>query len=174
MLFRSIPKAIWLDENTQNQTIIQGMSISIVSSTFLEPFKDKQIIFGEKAYNDHPSIVVDAITSNNAPEGDNVIRINFKYSDGEAWYTTQSEVTIHVKYWYEKFWNRVGLFIIGSLLLVLLHSIGDALYNYVSNKFEQNHNSTINKVLCPYCGRKEYLSKNKWRSEEHTSELQSH
>jgi len=98
----------------------EGSFISFVNATFKQVYPDHTMIFGEKTINHHRPVYIKAISSNNASAGDHIIKVQFLYSDGESWYNSQDEVTIHIREWYELLWVQIGILIIIGLILFFI------------------------------------------------------
>lgn len=115
--------AVWLDEKPEIRPIsAEGGAISLFPVTFMEINGDDRITFGEKTIRGHPPLLFTAFSSEKAALGDNKIKIIFHYSDGKEWYSSQEEVTIHIREWYEKTEYQISL----ALLPIVASIIGFA------------------------------------------------
>lgn len=136
-----------------------GACISLVNAAFKQISPDSTMIFGESVnINGRRPIKIKVNSSENAPSGDHVIKINFVYSDGESWYSSQEEVTIHIRDWYENMWLTI---LIGMFLVILTYlvdrkwlKLGRKLIEYFSfnkkkdglenSKEQKNNNQDMN------------------------------
>jgi hypothetical protein len=95
------PKIVTVDK--------EGSIISIVNVAFIHNQPNGSVIFGEMAIYGHSPICIHANTSD-VPTGDYPIKIKFFYSDGISWYSSEDEVSIHVRSWAEK--NELLIYLI--------------------------------------------------------------
>lgn len=111
---------IWYDKYPQTEIANkEGAQISFVDVTFKHDIIDSDMVFGEKTINGHRPVKIEAHTNNNIPSGDYIIKIQFFYSDGTSWYSSQDEVIIHIKTWAEQ--NEI---IVGFVIPMLTTIIG--------------------------------------------------
>lgn len=128
--------AVFLGECPDIQTASGkvGAYISLVDTIFMQTSSDSNMIFGELVNPDgEKPIKIKFNSSEIAPPGDYVIRINFVYSDGVSWYSSQDEITIHIRDWYEKIEWQIFLILFTGILLALFD------YYLKRRKFKTNN-----------------------------------
>ena len=123
----------------------EGALISLVDVVFMQSVPDINKIVGEDIINGHRPIKIKAISSENAPPGNHVIKINFVYSDGESWYSSQDEVTIHINSWAEQNEWLINITVPFSTTFIgaLLGFLGAF---YLSNKWQKWRSTKENNI----------------------------
>jgi hypothetical protein len=107
----SFIRVAWYDEPTIETGTKEGAFISLVNGTFMKASPNIDTIYGEQFFDGHRPINIKANSSENVPAGDHIIKIQFDYTDGVNWSSSQAEVTIHIKSWAEQNELLVGLII---------------------------------------------------------------
>jgi len=111
-----------------------GAIISFVNSTFMKSEPDIDTIYGEEIVNGHRPIEANCTLDDNAPAGDHIIRVQFDYTDGIAWYSSQDEVTIHIREWYELLSYQMTIAVLIGLGLLGLDILRQPLKKKISKR----------------------------------------
>ena len=120
---------LWLDKYPlMGEGSKRGAFISLVDVIFMQSDPNVNTVYGEESINGHRPVNIKAISSEHAVAGDHIIKIQFVYSDGENWYSSQDDVIIHIKEWYELLWVQImipfSLIFLGILINLSLHKFG--------------------------------------------------
>ena len=115
--------AVWWNEKPVKNVIQnEGAIFKLVNVAFLEVRPDARFVFGE-TYTDlgNPPVIFRGFSNEKINPGDYKIKIIFQYSDGNDWYSSQEEVTIHVREFYEKPFGQIIIATIGGIILLIFN-----------------------------------------------------
>lgn len=151
---------VWLDEKPYtHSTFEEGVTFNDLDVIFKQvyPGDKKTVIWGEKKLNKHSPIVLNVTTSNEASRGDKTIKVVLRYSDGEKWYITQDQITIHIRELYEYPEVLFLIAVAGLLGFTIITKGPGKIYNYYQNSKTKNENHKLHdKPICPICNKNEF------------------
>ena len=74
-------------------------------------------------------IYIRFVIAEDAPKGDHEVMFFVFYQYDDTWYSTQENVTVHIKYWYEQWYYQILLALSVPVLYAILSSFYKCVYN---------------------------------------------